>query len=168
MSVTAPDAQDLQRYRWYREFERQHRGLSVEKISIISPRTFKALEALSDTMRVPQGANTLREDKKMYVRSILTAFRRCKFCLPFFPQVGDTYAIHFEGLDGRRTPTGNFGWSMRASTEFNHPLFCVCVFGAIAIQYIIALELRMAYCDLQDANLDLQVSGAQVIVLLNS
>lgn len=57
---------------------------------------------------------------------------------------------------------------MIASTKFNHPLFCVCVFGAIAIQYIIALELRTAYCDLQNTNLDLQVSEAQVVVCLNA
>lgn len=100
------------------------------------------------------------------VRSILTAFAVAN-CIRLSPQVGDAYAIQFNNLDGR-TPTRHIGWYRKTSTKFNHLLFCLCVFGAIAIQYIIALELRNAYCDLQNANLDLQVSGDRAVVLSNS
>lgn len=69
---------------------------------------------------------------------------------------GTTAAIRFETLDGR-TPSGNFGWEMDGGIYGGQWLLVLLAFVAILTQYAIALELRLAYCDLQDASLDLQV-----------
>lgn len=85
----------------------------------------------------------------------------CAVC----PQaVGKTDALRYETLDGR-TPNGNFGWTLVAGEGGGQWLLVFLAFGAILTQYAIALELRLAYCGLQDANLDLQV-GERVWVIL--
>lgn len=52
----------------------------------------------------------------------------------------------------------NYGWSLEASRGGGEWLMVMMAFGAVLTQYAIALELRLAYCGLQDTNLDLQVS----------
>lgn len=74
--------------------------------------------------------------------------------------VGKTVAITFDHAEdglGR----GGYGWSLEASKDGGEWLMMMLVFGAMLTQYAIALELRLAYCGLQDTNLDLQVKSSK-------
>lgn len=69
---------------------------------------------------------------------------------------GKTVAITFEyAVDGLGRV--GLGWSVGASRDGGEWLMIMMAFGAVITQYAIALELRLAYCGLQDTNLDLQV-----------
>lgn len=65
-------------------------------------------------------------------------------------------AITFEAAEDD-LERGGFGWSLPASNNGGAWLTLMMTFGAVLTQYAIALELRIAYCGLQDTNLDLQV-----------
>ncbi|CAB1120616.1 unnamed protein product [Ectocarpus sp. CCAP 1310/34] len=77
----------------------------------------------------------------------------CHFCAQ---AVGKTIAITFEYAGGGLGRVG-LGWSVGASRDGGEWLMIMMAFGAVITQYAIALELRLAYCGLQDTNLDLQL-----------
>lgn len=81
------------------------------------------------------------------------------FLVCFLPAtVGKTVALVFShAQDGLLRST--YGWSLEASRGGGEFLMVMMAFGAVLTQYAIALELRLAYCGLQDTNLDLQVSS---------
>ncbi|CAN0079485.1 unnamed protein product, partial [Scytosiphon promiscuus] len=66
--------------------------------------------------------------------------------------VAITFEVAEDGLE-----RGGFGWSLPASSNGGAWLTLMVAFGAVLTQYAIALELRIAYCGLQDTNLDLQL-----------
>lgn len=65
-------------------------------------------------------------------------------------------AIRYEALDGRE-PHGNLTVSFAAHGDGGMLLLVLLAFWAVWTEYAIALELRVAYCGLQDANFDLVV-----------
>lgn len=69
--------------------------------------------------------------------------------------VGQRYAVRFEYPEGR-SPTTSYGWVLNGSEQYGQWLLLLLLFFAVMTQYAIALELRLAYCGLQNANLDLQ------------
>ncbi|CAM9567246.1 unnamed protein product [Ectocarpus sp. 12 AP-2014] len=69
---------------------------------------------------------------------------------------GKTIAITFEYAGDGLGRVG-LGWSVGASRDGGEWLMIMMAFGAVITQYAIALELRLAYCGLQDTNLDLQL-----------
>lgn len=76
-----------------------------------------------------------------------------------FRTVGKTVAITFDyAEDGLEK--GVYAWSLEASSSGGEWLMIMMALGAVLTQYAIALELRLAYCGLQDANLDLQVRAS--------
>lgn len=68
--------------------------------------------------------------------------------------VGRRHAVRYESSTG---PDWNSPWSLPLAEEYSHWVLELFTFCAVLTQYAIALELRTAYCGLQDANLDLQV-----------
>lgn len=79
------------------------------------------------------------------------------------PAVGKTIAIAFDHIDDGLV-RDTYGWSLEASRGGGELLMVLMAFGAVFTQYAIALELRLAYCGLQDANLDLQVKASNTCV----
>ncbi|CBN75796.1 hypothetical protein Esi_0181_0025 [Ectocarpus siliculosus] len=77
----------------------------------------------------------------------------CHVCVQ---AVGKTIAITFE-YTGDGLGRVGLGWSVGASRDGGEWLMIMMAFGAVMTQYAIALELRLAYCGLQDTNLDLQL-----------
>lgn len=69
--------------------------------------------------------------------------------------VGKTDAIRYDDLQGRVANGSTYGWTIGSGG--GSLLLVILTFFAVFTQYAIALELRVAYCGLQDANLDLQV-----------
>lgn len=72
--------------------------------------------------------------------------------------VGKTVAVAFDRAEEGLERNG-YGWSLEASRGTGGWLMIMMAFGAVITQYAIALELRLAYCGLQDTNLDLQVKS---------
>lgn len=77
--------------------------------------------------------------------------------LAFLSAVGKTVAIAFDHVEDGLA-RGAYGWSLEVSRGGGELLMVMMAFGAVLTQYAIALELRLAYCGLQDTNLDLQVN----------
>lgn len=70
---------------------------------------------------------------------------------------GKSVAISFVPSEGDLVED-SLTWSTERSRDVGELLLLVMAFGAVITQYAIALELRLAYCGLQDTNLDLQVT----------
>eukprot|EP00903_Cladosiphon_okamuranus_P010542 g9972.t1 len=89
-----------------------------------------------------------------YLRPLCSAF----FALSLWSvdYVGKTVAIAFDHVEDGLARNA-YGWSLEASRGGGEWLMLMMAFGAVLTQYAIALELRLAYCGLQDANLDLQL-----------
>eukprot|EP00752_Nemacystus_decipiens_P008609 g7688.t1 len=89
-----------------------------------------------------------------YLRPLCSAF----FALSLWSvdYMGKAFALVFgHAEDGLERSA--YGWSLEASRAGGAWLMMMMAFGAVLTQYAIALELRLAYCGLQDANLDLQL-----------
>lgn len=71
--------------------------------------------------------------------------------------VGQRYGVEFQ-YPGDRSPTTRYGWKLSGGPHYGQWLLLSVLFFAVLTQYAIALELRLAYCGLQNANLDLQVT----------
>ncbi|CAM9981754.1 unnamed protein product, partial [Pylaiella littoralis] len=69
---------------------------------------------------------------------------------------GKTVAISFEQPDGGLRQ-GVLTWSSVRPRDIGGFLLLMTAFGAVLTQYAIGLELRLAYCGLQDMNIDLQL-----------
>lgn len=121
----------------------QARRNSIEEICEEHPRELEHPE--------PTGMDTSRRARQL--RSPATP--RVRTC-DVFP-VGNMSAIRYEGLDGRE-PSGDFSVSFAASEDGGALPLTLLTFWAMSTQYAIALELRLAYCGLQDANFDLLVN----------
>lgn len=72
-------------------------------------------------------------------------------------KVGNSCAVRYEELDGRE-PHGDLTVSFKGREDGGGLLLILLALWSLWTQYAIALELRLAYCGLQDANFDLLVS----------